>query len=230
MPQDPVESIIAVLKPDNPLLELAITIVLGVYVLLVIAASRGIYSFLRARGYSHSVAVYFNRKILHVLGGGVVALLVPIIYSSPLFPFMASMAMAGFLMAMRRRGGMRWFQTEDNAYEVNFNIAWGTSLLVLWVATGDPLTAILPPLFISIGDSVTGIVRNIVFARRTKHWIGNVAMGLVVLPLGYVVAGLPGLVAGAVSTVIERYEAGVVDDNILISLSATLVLLVFELA
>jgi len=34
---------------------------------------------------------------------------------------------------------------------------------------GTPWRAVVPALFISFGDAITGVVRNAVFGRRTKH-------------------------------------------------------------
>jgi hypothetical protein len=41
-------------------------------------------------------------------------------------------------------------------------------------------------------------------------------------------AGIPGVVAGSIATVIERLEFGFIDDNILITFSATATLLLLQ--
>ncbi|MCC6057057.1 MAG: dolichol kinase, partial [Desulfurococcaceae archaeon] len=124
---------------------------------------------------------------------------------------------------------LEWFQTKDNAYEVNFCIAWGASILILWLALGDPWKAIVPALFISFGDAVTGVVRNAVFGKRTKHWLGNMAMACTVIPIGYMLTGIVGAIAGAIASAIERLEFGPIDDNILIALSSTTTLLLLHM-
>jgi len=198
---------------------------LTLYVLAVVFSSKLLYDALRRRGEPHNVAVYYVRKFIHVFAGGVVALLTPHVFSSPLTPLILGLAMAAFLAAARRVKPLYWFQVPENHYEVNFAVAWGASITVLWTLLGDPYKAVVPAVFISFGDAATGVVRNAVFKRRTKHWIGNIAMLLVTLPLGYMLAGIPGAVAAVVASVVERYEYGRIDDNVLIALSSTLILL-----
>ncbi|MCE4612239.1 MAG: dolichol kinase [Desulfurococcales archaeon] len=216
--------------PDNPLKELIVASLLAVYVLAIVYTGRLLYAGFRRRGHPHNVAVYYVRKYIHMGAGGVVALLVPLLFSSPLLPTLMSFLLGGFLYYMRKyRRPMTWFQTEDNMYEVNFTIGWGASLALLWVLTGDPWLSVLPALFISFGDAVTGIVRNAVFKRRTKHYLGNIAMGAVVLPLGYIYAGPVGLVSATVATIAEKFESNPIDDNLLIALSSAATILLLSL-
>ncbi|MCX8165727.1 MAG: dolichol kinase [Sulfolobales archaeon] len=214
--------------PLDPWREAAITAALAVYVLAVIFATSLLYSLMRNRGISEESARYYNRKIIHALGGGVVALLVPVLYSSPLFLLLATTLLGTFLLLARRYRIMKWFQTEDNAYEVNFVLAWGLSVFLLWNLLKDPMVAVVPALFISFGDAATGFVRNFLFSRRTKHWIGNVAMGLVCVPMGFLFAGTAGAAAGLLASIVERFEFGYIDDNVLITLVTTLVIIFFE--
>ncbi|MEM4826989.1 MAG: dolichol kinase, partial [Desulfurococcaceae archaeon] len=87
--------------------------------------------------------------------------------------------------------------------------------------------AVVPPLFISFGDAVTGVIRNAVYGRRTKSWIGNLGMLAVTTLIGYLYARYPGLIAGIASTIAEHFEfAPHVDDNILITLVASSIILV----
>ncbi len=198
---------------------------LTVYVLLVVFSSKLLYEWLRRRGEPHNVAVYYVRKFIHVFAGGVVALLTPIVFESPLTPLILGVAMAAFLAAARIVRPMYWFQVPENHYEVNFALAWGVSVTLLWLATGDPFKAVVPAAFISFGDAATGVVRNALFKRRTKHWVGNLAMLAVTLPIGYLLAGPQGAIAAVIASIVERFEFGRIDDNVLITLAATLVLL-----
>ncbi len=197
---------------------------LGIYSLAVVYGTRPLYHWMRSRGVPHNVAVYYNRKIIHMGAGGVVAILTPYVFSSPTYPLLAALALTAFLFYMRRKSLMYWFQTRENAYEVNFTIAWGVSVFALWIVLGDPRLAVLPALFIAFGDAVTGIVRNYFFRRRTKHWAGNIAMSAVVIPLGLFYGGLAGAIAGAIASIIERYEFPPIDDNMLIVAATTLIL------
>ncbi len=171
------------------------------------------------------MAIYFVRKYIHMAGGGVVALLVPQAFTGPLIPTLLSLGFALLLLAARRLRLLYWFQTGENAYEVNFTIAWGLSLYTIWSITGDPRLAVVPALLISFGDGVTGVVRNLLFRRRTKHWSGNLAMLPVSVGLGYVYGGPLGAVAGLVASVVERLEAPPIDDNLIIAAVSTLVII-----
>jgi len=198
-----------------------------VWVMLVVqVVSKAFFRALMNRGLKRNVAVYYTRKLIHILAGGVVAVLVPYTFREPFIPAIFAGILAVVTYLPHRTGKlMDWFQVSDNAYETNFCIAWGASLLVLWLITGNPFIAVVPPMMISFGDAVTGIVRNAIFGRRTKHWAGNAAMAAVTLPLGFIYAGLSGALAAAASTIIERFEFNPIDDNILIAVVSTLVLL-----
>ena len=225
------EIIIDRLLPSDLAGELAKAVLLGVYVLGVVLATKPIYHYLRRKGLPHNVAIYYNRKIIHIFAGGLVAFLVPYLFTAPLVPLLMALALGAFLYYWHWRGRLLyWFQTEENMFEVNFTIAWGLSLLILWLATGDPRISVVPAVFIAIGDGVTGIIRNALFAKRTKHWLGNIGMALVIIPLGYLLAGTIGAIAGAVASYVERYEFPPIDDNILVALATLIVLLAPSIA
>lgn len=208
------------------LVEAGWAIALLAYVMAVVVGTKALYDIMRRHGLPHNVAVYYNRKAIHVLAGGVVALLVPLLFSEPWIPFVLALVLALLTYIPHRVGRlMYWFQTEDNMYEVNFCIMWGFSLLILWLLTGDPRVAVFPALLISFGDAVTGIVRNMLFGRRTKHWAGNIAMALLVVPLGFLWLGVWGALAGLIASIVERYEFPPVDDNTLIPLASLAILL-----
>jgi len=209
--------------------DLAYAAVLTVYVLAIVFGSKPLYDYMISRGAPRNVAVYYIRKVIHVFAGGVVALATPYVFGSPVIPLLMGLAMAVFLVAARKLSPLYWFQVEENAYEVNFTVAWGASISLLWIATGDPKLAIIPAVFISFGDAVTGVVRNALFKRRTKHWAGNVAMLAVTLPLGYALAGSLGVVAAVVASFIERYEFGPIDDNVLITVASTAIILAWSI-
>jgi phytol kinase len=202
---------------------------LFIYILLLVyMLTKKLYFVMVSKGLRHNVAVYFNRKIVHILSGGVVALLVPYLFKEPFVPmvFAYILAIATYL-PHKKRQILNWFQTEDNMYEVNFCIAWGTTIALLWILTNNPWISILPALAISFGDAVTGIVRNIVFGYRTKHWIGNIAMAILMIPIGYSIAGVAGALSMVVASAIERIEVNPVDDNLLISFSVAAILTIW---
>ena len=177
----------------------------------------------------HNVAVYYTRKLIHILAGGLVAISVPYLFSSPLLPFTLAMVLAVSTYLPHKTGKlMTWFQTEDNIYEVHFCIMWGVIVTLAWIIFKDPWYGVIPVSFMAFGDAVTGIVRNAIYKRRTKAWIGNIAMMAFCAPIGFLVTGIPGLVAGIVSSIIEHFELNPLDDNITVPLSAFLVLLVLK--
>ncbi len=178
------------------------------------------------RGVQHNVAVYYNRKVIHILTGGLVASIVPCVFETPLFPLAMASLLAAFLYIPHRVGRlMHWFQVEENAYEVSFCVMWGFVLALGWLASGGNFWfGVLPVLFMSVGDAVTGIVRNILYKRRTKSWWGNLAMAVFSVPVGAAVLGVVGALAGAISSIVEHFESNPVDDNITVPLSAFLVL------
>jgi len=101
---------------------------------------------------------------------------------------------------------------------------WGVILTLGWLISGGNFWfGVLPVLFMSFGDAVTGIVRNMLYKRRTKSWWGNLVMALFTIPAGSVL-GLAGIAAGAVASLIEHFEFNPIDDNVTIPLSSFLIL------
>jgi phytol kinase len=99
---------------------------------------------------------------------------------------------------------MYWFQTQENMYEVSFCIMWGVIIsLGWWLSQGNFWFGILPVLFMSVGDAVTGVVRNYIYKKRTKSWWGNLAMAAFSITVGTTL-GQAGMIAGAVASFIER--------------------------
>ncbi len=177
----------------------------------------------------HIKAVYYNRKIIHIFAGGLAALLVPFLFETPLYPaiIVVLLAIATYIPHWKGRL-MYWFQTPDNMYEVHFVIMWGIVVISSWyIFNGNWWYGVLPAVFMAFGDGVTGIVRNALYNKRTKSWIGNLAMALVTIPLGYIVLGWIGGLAGLLASIIEHYElAPLIDDNITVPLVSFLTILI----
>ncbi len=213
------------LVPVDPVRESGIALLFLIYVIAILFVTKILYGIMRRRGLEHNVAVYYNRKFIHVFAGGVVALFVPFVFSSPTIPLILALVLSLLVYLPHKTGKiLEWFQVKDNMFEVNFTLMWGIGLFLLWILFDDPFLAIIPPVFMAMGDAVTGVIRNLMFKRRTKHWIGNIFMAMVTVPLGYIYGGIPGAVAGVVAAFIERYEFPPIDDNVLITLSSILVL------
>ncbi|MEM2430823.1 MAG: dolichol kinase [Candidatus Bathyarchaeia archaeon] len=199
-------------------------------IFVVMVLTKRLYGLMRKRGLEHNVAIYYNRKIIHILAGGLCALIVPVAFNSFILPLIISILLAFFLSFYhRKRRLMYWFQTEDNMYEVSFCIMWGLIISLGWILSGgDFRIGILPIIFMSIGDAITGIVRNMLYKRRTKSWWGNLAMALFSMMIGAIM-GLAGILAGAAASIIEHFEFKPIDDNVLIPATSFIILLLAKI-
>ena len=83
---------------------------------------------------------------------------------------------------------------------------------------------ILPILFMSIGDAITGIVRNVLYKKRNKSWWGNLAMASFSMIIGTMM-GFAGILAGAAASLIEHFDFKPIDDNVLIPITSLSILL-----
>ena len=206
---------------------------LGLYVLAVLFLTRIPYLAMVRRGMEPIRAVYYNRKIVHMLAGGVGSLMVPFVFTDPWYPLISGLLLTLFTNLAHATGlRLYWFQTDDNRNDVKFALMWSSSVSLLWWLLDNPWLAILPSLYMAFGDGVTGVVRNALIRKRSKSPIGNLFMLLLCAPMGWVIGGMAqpaipvwGLISAIVATVVERYEFGPIDDNILITVSASLVLL-----
>ncbi|ARM74928.1 phosphatidate cytidylyltransferase [Acidianus manzaensis] len=167
--------------------------------------------------------VYVARKSIHMLGGGVVAVISPYLFSSPLLPIILSYILSGYLIFHRKEGKMlNWFQDTENQGEVYFTFSFGTILLLSWLIMPnfwDPgikylYIALLPLFYMAFGDGVTGIIRNYVYKKRIKGLWGSLGMLVVCTVLGYFLLSIYGLISGILATIVERI--GKIDDNILV--------------
>lgn len=221
--------------------QIAWTVILTLYALLVTRLTEYPYVWMRNRGVEKNVAVYYDRKIVHMLAGGVVLFAVPFVFKSGTFPFpyafplIIGLALTVATLIPHLTGDLlEWVQVEKNKNEVHFCFMWGVTVFALWIVLGNPWAAIIPPIFMAFGDGITGVVRNALFRRRTKSLVGNVFMLAVTAPAGYFLAGavgipLWGLISAVVASYIEQYEFGPIDDNVLITVSSSVVLYVGHL-
>jgi len=206
--------------------------VLTIYAGGVFLLTKHFYEWMINKEIKKEVAVYYNRKIIHILAGGVIVIAVPFVFSNPWYPLLAGLVLTIFTYFAHKRGNiLYWFQTKDNINDVTFCFMWGLTIFILWQILGNPWVAIIPPAFIAFGDGITGIVRNFAFKERKKHMIGNIYMMGVCIPIGYFFANsgepsipLWGVFAAIVASLFERYEFGKIDDNILVTVIATIIL------
>jgi dolichol kinase len=159
-------------------------------------------------------ADYVGRKVVHILGGGLTALLIPIFFEGYYWIVtVAAFMLAGYVYFRRRWRIMHWFQVKENAYEVHFSLAYGIILMV-GLLLGDVWTGLIPMLFMSFGDSATGLVRAFTQKRQVKSLDGTVAMFIVCSIIGFWRLGWYGIFLSGIVSYVERMPG--IDDNITI--------------
>ena len=223
-------------------LEVLYAVGLLLWVIIVVQLiSKGVYELGRRRYGDEKVGIYFARKAIHMLAGGLVAILVAVLdpFETPIMPLFMGILLAFFCWWPHHTGKlMYWFQDPENMYEVDFCLVWAFLMSLGWLlaqlynpALGWWLGTV-PVLFMAFGDGITGIVRNFLFKKRTKHWSGNVAMFFLCAPMGYFIGPfyLAGIIAAAISSAVEHVErigSLVIDDNVTVPLAAFAVLALF---
>jgi len=212
----------------NILNDLILAIPLLFWVLFVVQfLSRWVCNFAVKRGYSKNSAIYFGRKIIHIFASGVVALLLPFFFKEPIVPFAMALFFAIYtFLPHKKEKLLDWFQVKENLHEVNFCIMWGLVILIGWFFDKSFWLGVIPALFLSFGDGITGIVRNLKYKRRTKAWEGSLAMLISCSLIGGIKFGFVGILAAVLATIFERFKF--IDDNISIPIVSFLILLFFS--
>jgi len=208
--------------------DLIITVPLFVWVIFVVKYfSRRVYDLAVKNGYPPESATYFGRKAIHIFASGLIALSLPFLFKEPFLPFLSALILALYTYLPHRKKQLyQWFQAKDNLREVNFCLMWGLVILIGWFFDKSFWLGVIPALFMSFGDGVTGIVRNLKYKKRTKAWEGSLAMLIVCVLIGLKM-GWPGIIAAISATIFERFEF--IDDNISVPLISFLVLLLFQI-
>jgi phytol kinase len=185
--------------------------------------TKWVYNFVRQ--YKDIPAEYIGRKIIHIFCGGIIALLIPVFYEGYYeFVILSAYGLGAYLLFWRHFKLLCWFQVKENRYEVHFTIAYGTVLLV-GVLLQNIMVGLIPLLFMSFGDSVTGLVRAITQKKQVKSFDGSLAMFTVCSIIGFVFLGIYGIMVGVVATFVEKIPG--IDDNITVPLVTALLVYVY---
>lgn len=204
-----------------------ITIPLFLWVLFVMkVVSRWVYDFAVKKGYPPQSATYFGRKTIHILASGIASLLVPIFYKEPILPFLSAIILAIYTYLPHKKNKLQqWYQAKDNTKEVNFSIMWGISILVGWYFDRTFWLGVIPVLFMSFGDGITGIIRNIKYKKRTKAWEGSLGMLFICILIGLRM-GPAGILAAIFATIVEKSD--LIDDNISVPAVSLITLIILK--
>ena len=173
-----------------------------------------------AQKYNDVPAAYIGRKIVHLFGGGITALLIPVFYEGYyVLVTISAFGLAIYLLLRRKYRLMYWFQIKENRYEVHFALAYGTILLI-GVLLGNLWIGLIPLLFMSFGDSATGLIRAVTQKRHVKSWEGSLAMFLICSIIGFISIGIYGVVVGSIAALVEKIPE--IDDNITVPMITAL--------
>jgi len=211
---------------ENIIHDLIITVPIFLWVLFVTQyLSRLIYNLAVKNGYPEDSATYFGRKFIHIFASGLIAISLPFLFREPFLPFLSALILAVYTYLPHWKKQLyQWFQIKENFNEVNFCLMWGLVILIGWFFDKSFWLGVIPALFLSFGDGVTGIVRNIRYRKRTKAWEGSLAMLIVCILIGFKM-GWAGIIAALFATIFEKLEF--IDDNISIPVVSFLILLFF---
>ena len=170
--------------------------------------------------YENIPAAYIGRKIIHSFGAGITAITIPLFFVGYYeFVILSAFGLAAYLFYWRHHRLMYWFQVRKNMYEVHFGIAYGV-VLIIGLLLQNLLVALIPLLFMSFGDSATGMVRAITQKRQVKSWDGTLAMFLVCSIIGWFFLGFYGIIIAAIAAIVERILG--IDDNITVPIVTAL--------
>ena len=209
------ESIVA----DLPVF--AVIAVWNLFVLLFL--SKKVYQYALKKGRSTNSSIYFSRKAIHFLAGGLTAMLLPFVAHEPFLPALMAFGLAIITYLphkLNRR--MYWFQDPENIYDVDFTLSWGLIILFTWYIDRSFWLGVIPVLFMAYGDGITGLIRNLKYNKRTKAWEGTAGMLLLCIIIGAKM-GFAGIFAGILCSLVERLEN--IDDNITVPATGLFILL-----
>ena len=181
--------------------------------------------------YDRGIPQYISRKIGH-LGGCVGFLLCPLLFSSFWWPLILTTGFTALLLYARlfkpkTFRGVGGSGRPQALAEIHFPATGIVLIGVCWGIFNQPWLAIVPLLFMSGGDSITGLIRSKVYNKEMKGLWGSVGMLPVCLLFACFFSPYWISAIGAISaTLIEKFSPTnrFVDDNLLIPLGSALIM------
>ncbi|MFW6040917.1 MAG: hypothetical protein ACOC85_03690 [Thermoplasmatota archaeon] len=67
-------------------IQLLWVVLLTVYAVLITLSTRYVYGLMIDRGIEKNIAIYYDRKLVHIFAGGLALLLIPYLFDSPVYP------------------------------------------------------------------------------------------------------------------------------------------------
>jgi len=162
--------------------------------------------------------VWVNRKLIH-LSSSPAVLVYMYVFKEPyiFFSFATAFTLALFIPHLRSRE-LNWFQVKRNFGEVLYTLSFAVLSISLWET--NRILAGTAMLFMSVGDSVTGMIRARFVTERSKHWTGTLGMLLTCILIGVTLLGAKGIVLSTVATIAE-YQPWI-DDNVTVPFVTTI--------
>ena len=106
---------------------------LGAFAFLTVMAIKPFHAYLMSKGCENMVAVYYNRKVAHMVAGGIPLIMCPIVFTDPIYPLLGgvlgSIGLAATHLMDKR---LWWMQTEQNMNDATFAFMLGISVFALW--------------------------------------------------------------------------------------------------
>lgn len=172
---------------------------------------------------------YLSRKIAH-FGAAVPIALFPLVYDHVGYPLALVGSFFALLLLTHRWDVFPGCARKGRWSEVFFPLSIVIALAVLWPVSH--VAAIVPALFLSLGDGITGLVRKAIYNREVKGNWGSVACLCVCVMIAVLLVHPVwlGLLAAVVATLAERFcgdAPGSIakwDDNLTMPLAATIIL------
>jgi len=166
--------------------------------------------------------VWINRKLIH-LSSSPAVLIYMFIFKEPYVFFSFAMLFTLVLLIPHLRSReLNWFQVRRNFGEVFYTLSFSVLSISLWDM--NRILAGAAMLFMSIGDSVTGMIRSRFVTVRMKHWSGTLGMLFACMAIGAMMLGTKGIILSILATLAE-YQPWI-DDNVTVPFFTTLVSLV----